>query len=84
MGYDLTKSIISSFTVVPFRAAHYALTGEKGQPDCLSLLIKWETKTLFFWGDGIGYNGQIDLLSPFFIALTFALIFGILKLFKKP
>ena len=70
------KYEISSFTVVPFRAAHYALTDEKGQPDCLSLLIKWETKTLFFWGDGIGYNGQIDLLSPFNFDYFFAPING--------
>lgn len=70
------KYEISSFTVVPFRAAHYALTDEKGQPDCLSLLIKWETKTLFFWGDGIGYQGQIDLLSPYTFDYFFAPING--------
>lgn len=64
------------FTIMPIPAAHYELTDEKGRPDCLSILIQWKEKTLFFWGDGIVYDGQIDLLSQFKFNYFFAPING--------
>lgn len=53
---------VASFEVTPYPGAHYGLTDEKGQPDCLSILIRWRDKSLFFWGDGICYEGQQALL----------------------
>jgi len=70
------KYRIGPFTMIPFPAAHYELTDSTGRPDCLSILIKWQEKILFFWGDGIGYQGQIDLLSPYTFDYFFAPING--------
>jgi len=67
---------IGPFTILPFPAAHYDLTDAKGRPDCLSILFNWRGKTLFFWGDGIGYQGQIDLLSSYTFDYFFAPING--------
>ena len=66
----------SPFTIMPISAAHYELTDEKGRPDCLSIIVQWKAKILFFWGDGIGYDGQIDLLSQFKFNYFFAPING--------
>ena len=54
---------LALFKLTPYQAAHYELTDEKGRPDCLSIHIQWQDKSLFFWGDGIGYDRQYDLLS---------------------
>ena len=67
---------ISSFKIRSFPAAHYELWDENGRPDCLSILIQWQDKLLFFWGDGIGYEGQFDLLSSFNFDYFFAPING--------
>ncbi|MBT4637173.1 MAG: MBL fold metallo-hydrolase [Candidatus Marinimicrobia bacterium] len=67
---------IASFKIISFPAAHYELRDEKGRPDCLSILIQWQNKFLFFWGDGIGYEGQFDLLSSFNFDYFFAPING--------
>jgi len=52
------------------------LADEKGRPDCLSIHIQWQDKSLFFWGDGIGYEKQYDLLSPVKFDYFFAPING--------
>lgn len=70
------KYELPPFTIIPIPAAHYELTDEKGRSNCLSILIQWKEKTLFFWGDGIGYDGQIDLLSQFKYNYFFAPING--------
>jgi len=67
---------IGPFTMIPFPAAHYELTDAKGRPDCLSILFEWREKILLFWGDGIGYQGQIDLLSSYTFDYFFAPING--------
>ena len=64
------------FKVFSFPSSHYELNANFGRPDCLSILIKWKSKTLFFWGDGIGYKGQKDLLSMFNFDYFFAPING--------
>jgi L-ascorbate 6-phosphate lactonase len=67
---------IENFKVFSFHAAHYELTDNLGRPDCLSILIKWKNKSLFFWGDGIVYQGQNELLSKFKFDYFFAPING--------
>ena len=67
---------IGEITIRPFLAAHYELTDQFGRPDCLSILIQWRGKTLFFWGDGINYEGQHELLSDFDFDYFFAPING--------
>jgi L-ascorbate 6-phosphate lactonase len=67
---------IENFKIFSFPAAHYELTDNLGRPDCLSVLIQWKNKTLFFWGDGISYRGQNDLLSMFNFDYFFAPING--------
>ena len=67
---------IKSFTVKPIPAAHYNLMDEKGQPDCLSIIVQWQEKLLFFWGDGIAYEGQYNLLSSLSFDCFFAPING--------
>jgi|TARA_Y100000310_G_C20661102_1_gene804858 L-ascorbate metabolism protein UlaG (beta-lactamase superfamily) len=67
---------VGPFDLIPFPAAHYQLTDEKGRPDCLSFLIKWRDKSLFFWGDGICYEGQHELLSNIQFDYFFAPING--------
>jgi hypothetical protein len=39
---------IENFKVFSFTAAHYELTDNLGRPDCLSILIQWKNKSLFF------------------------------------
>ena len=67
---------IGEITILPFPAAHYELTDQFGRPDCLSILIKWGGKTLFFWGDGINFKEQNDMLSDFDFDYFFAPING--------
>ena len=67
---------IKNFKVFSFPAAHYELTDNLGRSDCLSVLIQWKNKSLFFWGDGICYKGQNDLLSMFNFDYFFAPING--------
>ena len=67
---------IGEIKIIPFSAAHYELTDEFGRPDCLSILIQWKGINLFFWGDGIRYNGQYELLSKYNFEYFFAPING--------
>ena len=67
---------ITDFKVISFPAAHYDLTDNLGRPDCLSVLIQWKKKLIFFWGDGISYQGQNELLSKFKFDYFFAPING--------
>jgi L-ascorbate 6-phosphate lactonase len=74
---------IGDIKVRSFSAAHYELTDNLGQPDCLSLLIEWGGKSIFFWGDGITYQGQNELLSKFKFDYFFAPINGRDKIREK-
>jgi len=67
---------IGEINIIPFPAAHYELIDEFGRPDCLSILIQWEGINLFFWGDGIRYDGQYELLSRYDFEYFFAPING--------
>ena len=67
---------IGEINIVPFPAAHYELMDEFGRPDCLSILIQWKGINLFFWGDGIRYDGQYELLSRYNFEYFFAPING--------
>ena len=67
---------IGEISIVPFHAAHYELIDEFGRPDCLSILIQWNGVNLFFWGDGIRYDGQYELLSRYDFEYFFAPING--------
>ena len=74
--YPGEKIIIGEINIIPFSAAHYELIDEFGRPDCLSILIQWKGINLFFWGDGIRYNGQYELLSRYNFEYFFAPING--------
>ena len=67
---------IQEINIVPFPAAHYELVDKFGRPDCLSILIQWKGINLFFWGDGITYEGQYELLSKYSFEYFFAPING--------
>ena len=67
---------LDSFYITPFPAAHYHKADNNGNPDCLSFLIKINDITLFFWGDGIIYDGLIDELIKFKFNIFFAPING--------
>ena len=67
---------IKKLIIQPLSAAHYNIKDEYGRPDCLSLIIKFNKINLFFWGDGIIYDGQIDLLSNIKFDYFFAPING--------
>tara|TARA_Y100000590_G_scaffold425398_1_gene533339 strand:- start:84 stop:911 length:828 start_codon:yes stop_codon:yes gene_type:complete len=67
---------IRGINIVSFPAAHYDLIDEFGRPDCLSILIQWNGINLFFWGDGIRYDGQYELLSKYSFEYFFAPING--------
>ena len=56
------KVMVNDFIIEPISAAHYQLKDKQGRPDCLSFMIEYHNKTLFFWGDGIIYNGLIERL----------------------
>ena len=75
MDWEQTYTI-NEFQVVPIPAAHYHQADQGGNPDCLSLLISVGGLTLFFWGDGIPYNGLIDRLSSVQFHFFFAPING--------
>jgi len=74
--YPQKKYRLGEISIIPFYAAHYALFDEFGRPDCLSILIEWKGKNLFFWGDGIEYNGQQEFLSCYNFEYFFAPING--------
>ena len=67
---------IGEISIIPVPAAHYELTDEFGRPDFLSILIQWKGVNLFFWGDGIIYEGQYELLSKYNFEYFFAPING--------
>ena len=67
---------IGEVNIIPFFAAHYELMDQFGRPDCLSILIQWKGINLFFWGDGIRYDGQYELLSRYNFEYFFAPING--------
>ena len=67
---------IGEINIIPFSAAHYNLIDDFGRPDCLSILIQWKGINLFFWGDGIIYEGQYELLSKYNFEYFFAPING--------
>jgi L-ascorbate 6-phosphate lactonase len=67
---------IKNLIIEPIPAAHYNLKDKYGRPDCLSLIIKFNNQKLFFWGDGIIYDGQLDLLSNIKFDYFFAPING--------
>jgi len=67
---------LGEINIIPFSAAHYELIDEFGRPDCLSILIQWKGINLFFWGDGIRYDGQYELLSEYNFDYFFAPING--------
>ena len=74
--YPENSSYLDSITLTPFEAAHYELRDNQGRPDCLSILLQWKNKTLFFWGDGIPYKQQHIFLSKFNFDYFFAPING--------
>ena len=74
--YPEKTFILGEINIVPIPAAHYELKDEFGQPDSLSILIQWKDRTLFFWGDGINYEGQYELLSGYNFEYFFAPING--------
>ncbi len=74
--YPNKKVSIGEINIIPFSAAHYKLSDNLGRPDCLSILIQWKGKNLFFWGDGIRYEGQYELLSDYNFEYFFAPING--------
>ena len=74
--YPEIEYTLGEISIIPFPAAHYELIDEFGRPDCLSILIKWKGINLFFWGDGIRYDGQYELLSRYNFEYFFAPING--------
>ena len=64
------------FQITPFPAAHYDKVDNNGNPDCLSFLITNGDIKLFFWGDGILYDGILDYLSIHHFNMFFAPING--------
>ena len=74
---DLNDVItIKDFRITVLPAAHYKLSGLDGNPDCISFIIEAFGKKLFFWGDGIIYEGLIDELNNHKFDLFFAPING--------
>ena len=67
---------LNKFYITPFPAAHYHKADHNGNPDCLSFLVKIDEITLFFWGDGILYDGLLDELIKFKYNMFFAPING--------
>jgi len=62
--------------ITPIPAAHYHKADKNGNPDCLSFLITIQDKTLFFWSDGIPYDGLTDRLAKESFDIFFAPING--------
>ena len=74
---DTYKKInFGEFLITPFSAAHYNKVDENGNPDCLSFLIAIGDTKLFFWGDGILYDGILENLSKHHFNMFFAPING--------
>ena len=67
---------IGEFEIQAFPAAHYHEADKDGNPDCLSFLITIGEIKLFFWGDGIIYDGILDKLSKYHFNMFFAPING--------
>jgi L-ascorbate 6-phosphate lactonase len=67
---------IDNFKITAFPAAHYHKVDKNGNPDCLSFLITIDDKKLFFWGDGIIYDGLLDTLLEHHFNMFFAPING--------
>ena len=67
---------VGEFKITPFPAAHYLEADDNGNPDCLSFLITLGEIKLFFWGDGIVYDGILDHLSTHHFNMFFAPING--------
>ncbi len=74
--YPENSSYLDNIILTPFKAAHYKLSDNQGRPDCLSILLQWKNKSLFFWGDGITYKQQHRVLSKFNFDYFFAPING--------
>ncbi|TSA14235.1 MBL fold metallo-hydrolase [bacterium] len=65
------------FSVTPIPAAHYDVYDPKTQKVCsVSYVVKYGDHTLFFWGDGIMYEGLIDHLGKYRFDYFFAPING--------
>ena len=67
---------LGEFQITPFPAAHYHKADINGNPDCLSFFITVGDIKLFFWGDGILYDGILDNLSTHHFNMFFAPING--------
>jgi len=67
---------IDEFKITAIPAAHYNVADKNGNPDCLSFIIEIDGTTLFFWGDGIPYDGLIEKLSEYSFDYFFAPING--------
>ena len=67
---------IKGIKISAIPAAHHHLTGENGKADCVSYIVEYNSKKLFFWGDGVIYEGLIDKLKQFSFDLFFAPING--------
>jgi L-ascorbate 6-phosphate lactonase len=74
---EFNKTInFGEFKITPFPAAHYHKVDINGNPDCVSFLITIGDVKLFFWGDGILYDGILDNLSMHHFNMFFAPING--------
>lgn len=67
---------LNEIKIEPVSAAHYHLKDEQGDPDCLSIILTIKNKKLFFWGDGIIYDGLLDILKKHEFDYFFAPING--------
>jgi L-ascorbate metabolism protein UlaG (beta-lactamase superfamily) len=74
---DWEKPIaINEFSITAIPAAHYNQSDPEGKPDCVSFIISVDNINLFYWGDGIPYEGLIERLSQNQYDLFFAPING--------
>jgi L-ascorbate 6-phosphate lactonase len=68
---------IKDITVIPIMSAHNELCDRNtGKPIGVSFVIKFHGGTLFFWGDGIIYDGLLDTLKNYSFDYFFAPING--------
>jgi L-ascorbate 6-phosphate lactonase len=68
---------IKDITVIPILSAHHEPYDQKtGKPISVSFVIKLCGRTLYFWGDGIIYDGILDTLREFSFDCFFAPING--------
>jgi L-ascorbate metabolism protein UlaG (beta-lactamase superfamily) len=74
---DLNEIInLGEFQITPLPAAHYHKEDINGRLDCLSFFITIGDLKLFFWGDGILYDGLLENLSKHHFNMFFAPING--------